>query len=608
MARGGKQEADRLAGRFETVRRLRGGGMADVWLAKDHHPSPFTPDRWVALKVLKPDLAKDRDALARFEQEGREMVGFEHPNIVEVFDLMADGGARFLVMEYVEGGSVADLLRDRGALPAEDAVEIVAQVSAGIDYAHRRGIVHRDIKPSNVMLDGGFAPGRVRVKVTDFGIARAMRGSEITRTGDVLGTPAYTSPEVCKGGEATYRSDVYGCGVMLYRLLTGTLPFPGEGFGQVLAMQEAGPPAPPAALNREVPKTLSEATLVALRRGPNERYDSVAKLRAAIEAGLAGADIEEYLPTRFLFARSQPTGRTFVRRGPRPEGSGPLPRLGEPWLPLLKFFATVGLLLVLFAVVLRLTLAIGTLPLWVLVGAVVLLLGAVAALRSPLFDSDPAIRLAARVRLRSVTRRTARGLVIGLLAFYWGLLGLHLTDTVSDVIARQPADSHVWLEAGVAVLWIAVAIFPLKWLLQSRMRISRMIALGAVLAFAWTAGAEVLPEATEAVTPLLWERESVQHRVSAEGKRWLAMLGARDERIGGSQAQVLRVWLARSRNARLAALRRAGDPGEKRAARLSAQSWLRSMRHARHAWHQPRCESSGAYLVIMPRGALAACP
>jgi serine/threonine protein kinase len=519
MARGRKQAADWLAGRFETVGHIEGGGMADVWLAKDHGPDPFTPDRAVALKILRTNLARESSPLARFKQEGRAMIEFEHPNIVEVYDLMADGEDHFLVMEYVEGGSLTDLLRGhRTPLPPEDAVEIVAQVCAGIAYAHDRGIVHRDIKPSNVLLSGGYVPGDLRVKVTDFGIARTVRGAGITGTGAVLGTPAYMAPEVSMGKQATYRSDVYGCGALLYRLLTGTVPFPGEVFWEILANQEAGPPRSPDVLNDSIPQTLGEATLVALRFNPKERYESAEKLRSAIEAGLASEEIGEYLPTRFLFTADQPTGPTLYRRKPDSNGLGPVPRQREPWLPLLKFFATIGALLVLFAVVLRLTLAIRAVPLWTLVTAVILLVGAAMALRSPLFDADPATRTAARARLRSAAGGVGRSFLIGLLALYWGVLGYHLTNTVSDAIARQPADSHIWLEVGTALLWIAVAVIPLRWLVRSRMRIGRMVVVGVVLAFSWTAGAEILPEATEAVTPLLWKREPLPHRVSAEGK------------------------------------------------------------------------------------------
>jgi len=592
-----------LAGRFEKLERIGEGGMAEIRLAKDHGPEPFTADRRVALKMLKPIVAEDRAAVARFEREGKEMSGFEHENIAEVFQPMRDGAVRFLVMEYISGCSLAELLRDRGApVPPEDAVEIISQACAGVGYAHARGIVHRDIKPANVMLDGGYAEGRrPHVKLTDFGIAGVLEGTRITRTGGFVGTPAYMALELLRGHAATFRSDVYACGVLLYQLLTGRLPFDDEGgWSEIAARQEAGPPMPPAALNPMVPEALSEAVLVALRREPGARYESVAKFSGAVEAAWEGEDFHRFLPKqRTLLTLFLPRTR---RESPRPEYAG-----ARPWLALILFFGTIGALLVILEIVLRLSSAIAELPIWMIATPVAVCALAVALARSPLFAADEATRAAARFRLRRVARSTGRTLVVCALAGYWALLGYHLTSTVRNAIDRQPQGSHLWLEIGSAAIWIAVALFPLKWLLRSRMRVSRLVVVGAILVVGWTVGSEAFPEAPGAVAPLIWGHPSLRERVTAEGKRWMAMLSRPDPRAGPVHRSALRSRLRRSRNAVLRALGHPHGGEGRRLAGRRARRWLRSMRRARVAWRRPRCRRDGSHLSIERGGGWAIC-
>ncbi len=606
-----RKGADWLAGRFEKREHIGKGGMADVWLATDHHDEPFSPDRRVALKILKSELAKDENSLRRFELEGRAMIGFAHANIATVFAQMSDGPDHFLVMEYIEGCSVGQLLeRHRRSLPPGDAVDVVAQVCEGIEYAHRheQGVIHRDVKPANVMLAGGYTEGeRPRVKVADFGIARAKHGVNLTHTDAVLGTPAYMAPEVAEGKGATHSADVYGCGVMLYRLLTGVVPYAGDDPAEIQKRKLAGPPPAPATLDSAIPPAVSDATLVALERRPPARYESAGKMSLAIRAAWAGEDIDDFLPTRFLHRSERHTDPTQVRR--RAPEYRALHRPREPWLPLLKFAATLGLLLVLLEVVLRLTTAIATLPVWVLAGAVLICGFIVLALRSPAFTASGIERKQARMKMRVWATSTLRAGVIVSLAAYWCLLGYHLTDTVRDRIERQPPPSHIWLELGTALLWIAAAALPLVWFRRSRMPVGRLVVVGAIVALAWTASAELMPEAPRAVASLFWPGgHSLQHRVVAEGKQWTKMLRHPDLRTRRSHVKALRRRLAASRNARLRALRQADSKGERHHARRGARDWVKSMRHARHAWHQPGCRHLDARLSIGATGARAICP
>jgi serine/threonine-protein kinase len=254
--------------------------MAEVWLARDHGDPAFTDDRMVALKILREGLAEDPDALRRFDLEGRSMTRFRHQNIATVFDQVDDGVIHFLVMEYVEGSSLARLIAEREEpLPPGDVVEIVSQVCAGIGYAHRNGVIHRDIKPANVLMVGDYTVDRPpRVKVTDFGIALAKEAVRATRTGGLVGSLPYMAPEVLLGVAATEASDVYGCGALLYELLTGRRPYPGSGLSEIAAEQRAGPPPDPAELVPRVPTGLAQAVLVALSYRPDARFLSIEDL------------------------------------------------------------------------------------------------------------------------------------------------------------------------------------------------------------------------------------------------------------------------------------------------------------------------------------------
>jgi beta-lactam-binding protein with PASTA domain len=261
------QEID---GRYRLVAKVGSGGMADVWSADD-----LELGRQVALKFLHERFAEDRQFVERFEREARSAAGLQHPNIVGVYDRGEWEGTHYIVMEYVEGATLADLIA-RG-LGMGEAVEITRQVLAGANFAHQRGIVHRDLKPGNVLVD---AEGRARV--TDFGIARAG-ASAITQTGSVLGTAHYLSPELAQGLDVTASTDLYSTGVVLYEALTGRIPFEGDSAVTIALKQVSEQPRPPSEFNPNVSKALDAIVLRALAKDPANRFASAAEFAQALD-------------------------------------------------------------------------------------------------------------------------------------------------------------------------------------------------------------------------------------------------------------------------------------------------------------------------------------
>jgi serine/threonine-protein kinase len=241
-----KAMADQLfAGRYRLERRLGVGGMSTVQLAMD-----TKLERYVAVKLLAEHLAEDKSFVARFRREALAAARLVHPNVVQVFDFGLDDetGRNFIVMEHVDGQSCAEILRDQGALPPAEAVSILVQACRGLDYAHRNGVVHRDVKPGNLLRSHEGV-----VKLADFGIAKAAEDSEITKTGSVLGTAAYLSPEQARGERAGPPADLYALGVVSYQLLTGRLPYEAASLTDLARLQEASPPRSPSEVNADVP-------------------------------------------------------------------------------------------------------------------------------------------------------------------------------------------------------------------------------------------------------------------------------------------------------------------------------------------------------------------
>ncbi|MDE3076136.1 MAG: serine/threonine protein kinase, partial [Chloroflexota bacterium] len=258
-----------IGGRYQLKRRLGSGGMATVHLAHDPLLS-----RDVAVKLPRSDGESDPVMLERFQAELRAAGRLNHPNIVTIYDGGQDDGQPFLVMEPVEGESLASLVKREGPLPAEQAMSIAGQVAEALAYAHQLGVVHRDVKPQNVLIDP-----MGRAKVTDFGIAKSSGDPTRTLTGTVIGTLAFMAPEVAAGQPATALADVYSLGVLLYYMLTGRTPFESENPIVEAVRSQQEDPEPPS-LHRALPGWLDDVVLRALARDPSERYQGAQELAA----------------------------------------------------------------------------------------------------------------------------------------------------------------------------------------------------------------------------------------------------------------------------------------------------------------------------------------
>ncbi|HET7445073.1 MAG TPA: protein kinase [Solirubrobacterales bacterium] len=332
-------EAGTLSGRYETAERLGSGGMSNVYKATDR-----ILERTVAVKILAEHLSDDERFVARFRREALAVAKLIHPNIVQVYDTGVDEGRHYIVMEYVEGRSGAQILQRHGPVDPEIAAEIGIQACAGLDYAHRRGIIHRDVKPGNLMVVGGpVGGGEMTVKLTDFGIARAIEQTRITQVGSVVGTAAYLAPEQVRGDEATPATDVYALGVVLYQFLTGRLPYEGSSLAELAVRQQNEKPLPPSTYNDEVPASLGTSVLRALEGDPNRRYASADELATGLRLGLEGEDVtlpheEGATPTRVLGGETAATrqlGRDTAQTEYRPVSPTrrPQPRVAAPAPP-----------------------------------------------------------------------------------------------------------------------------------------------------------------------------------------------------------------------------------------------------------------------------------
>jgi eukaryotic-like serine/threonine-protein kinase len=269
-----------FAHRYRLERRLGVGGMATVQLAFDTRL-----ERHVAVKLLAEHLADDPSFVSRFRREALAAARLVHPNVVQVFDfgLDEDTHRNFIVMEFVDGQSCAEILRDRGGIPPGEAVDILAQACRGLDYAHRNGVVHRDVKPGNLLRSRDRL-----VKLADFGIAKAAEQSDITKVGSVLGTAAYLAPEQARGEPAGPASDLYALGVVAYQLMAGRLPYDAVSLTDLARLQENAVPPRLDELEPDVPPALAAIVARALARDPERRYADAAELEEALRDGLRG--------------------------------------------------------------------------------------------------------------------------------------------------------------------------------------------------------------------------------------------------------------------------------------------------------------------------------
>jgi len=269
-----------LRDRYEIEELIGSGGMARVYKAKCRQLN-----RYVAIKVLREELKDDTEFVDKFKTEALSAASLTHPNIVSVFDSGEDEGIYYFVMEYVEGYTLKQYISRHGALEWREACNITIGICNAIEQAHKNNIVHRDIKPHNIMLNLDGV-----VKVTDFGIAKAVSSSTIVRGGSIIGSVHYFSPEQARGASSTFKSDIYSIGIVLYELLTGRVPFDANDPFNVAKMQVEQNPIEPKRLIESIPRSVNAVVMRALAKKPEERYNSVTEMIAAIKNAVSLAN------------------------------------------------------------------------------------------------------------------------------------------------------------------------------------------------------------------------------------------------------------------------------------------------------------------------------
>ena len=261
-------KGQKINDRYEIIQTIGEGGMANVYLARD-----VILDRYVAIKILRGDLAGDEKFVRRFQREALAASSLSHPNIVEMYDVGEDNGTYYIVMEYIQGKTLKQLIKKRGALTLSECIDIMLQLTDGVNNAHASYIIHRDLKPQNIMIqDNG------EIKITDFGIAMALNNTQLTQTNSVMGSVHYLPPEQASGKGATVKSDIYSMGIMFFELLTGTLPFRGDNAVEIAFKQIKDDIPSVRELNPSIPQSVENIVLKATAKNPKNRYNNAKEM------------------------------------------------------------------------------------------------------------------------------------------------------------------------------------------------------------------------------------------------------------------------------------------------------------------------------------------
>lgn len=269
-------KGSKINDRYQIIKTLGEGGMANVYLAHD-----TILDRNVAVKVLRGDLANDEKFVRRFQREALSASSLSHPNIVEMYDVGEDDGQYYIVMEYVDGMTLKQVLKKRGHLSVTEVIDIMLQVTDGMAHAHDAYIIHRDIKPQNIMiLSNGM------IKITDFGVATALNSTQLTQTNSVMGTVHYLPPEQANGKGSTIRSDIYSMGIMMYELLTGLVPYKGDNAVEI-ALKHLKEPLPSVRkFNSSIPQSIENVIIKATAKNPKNRYTDARAMHEDLKTAL----------------------------------------------------------------------------------------------------------------------------------------------------------------------------------------------------------------------------------------------------------------------------------------------------------------------------------
>jgi predicted Ser/Thr protein kinase len=325
-----------LNDRYEVDKPLGRGGMAQVFRGTDR-----VLGRTVAIKVLDQKHRNDAKFVTRFRREAQAAAGINHPNVVSVFDTGSEDGLHYIVMEYVDGETLDDVLAREKVLPPERVVAIAEPVARALDAAHQKGMVHRDVKPGNIMLDRSGT-----VKVVDFGIARAAADDTLTQTGIVLGTAAYLSPEQAQGVPVDPRSDVYSLGCVLYEMLTGRKPFTGDSALAIAYKHVREDPAPPSQVNPDIPPELEAVVMTAMAKDPAQRFPSGGAMQEALSAAATG-EMPAMAAVGAEATEPLAGGDTAVMTTPETAPGEPPERPDRWWLPWLVIAVILVALIVL---------------------------------------------------------------------------------------------------------------------------------------------------------------------------------------------------------------------------------------------------------------------